>query len=1398
MEKVIGLKVKLLGNKENLSELGQLSAAIKQVGIQLQGLKKQTSGGGSGGTGGGGTSGGGKPRGTGDNVAALKREAEALAAQGKAYDDLVRRAAELKRTQSEVTAAIREQQREFERSRFAAGSYRDLNSQLGKLRDTYRNLSELERKDPIGQTTLIEIQKLDKALKGIDADMGQYFRNVGNYRSAFTGLSSAVERGAALLGLSISVEEIVSQNAKISDAIANVSKTSGLAQEEVGKLSELLKFRDTRTSLADQLGIAEIGGRLGLGKTTEDLASFVAAIDTANVALGDQFNNSAEQVTDTLAGIRNVLTGFQTDNVSQDILNIGNALNVLEASGVGTAPVIADFVNRIGGVAGPLGVTAEQIFGLSTTLDELQVTAERGSSATVRLLTELAAGPEKFAELVTDAGLIGGTQEFISLVETDLVGAFALVAEASQKTTDTNVEFSRLLDELGINGVGATEVFAKLGTNTDLLRSRIELAGTALQSTSSLTDEFNKKNNNLAASIEKLKNELLALVVSTDTQGFLKAGVDGISQFIAVLKELPNFIRENKAELIALGVALISFNALSIAAAVNTLRLAVAEKAYTVATTAARIATTLFNVALRTNPIGLVVSAVALLVGGLIALSKRSEAVRTGIEDFKNKIIELYDSNILVRAALFTTIELIRFLGKVFTEPKQAISGFLDSLKFFKTLFVETLNISIIKAQIFGKKIKAAFSIGGASEETKAEIKTLEAAFQASQDRITQGAVDSQKARLDGERKTSQETIAIAKQTAEQVTAAYRAQLAAQATFLSGIGQQAQDVPFILRGRSGAATGASSGAQTQVQQTDQQKEAGRKSADAARKAAEDRLKAAQQIADLEAALIRNEFDRRIKQAEIQSEREIAALVGSPDQVRAQTALLKEQLTRSMAEINAERATAGAAALAYVQKFNDDLLALEISSADRLLSAELAALDRSAAARLKFIEVGQNTAQARLSTQLQSGAITAEQYEAQLTAIQQQGIQDRFLAEQTDGVQRLALQAAIAEQSTTQAQQAFTDQLLAIETARQAEQLRLSEELQSGNLDDNAYAQGVLALDRLLEAQRLDNEQAFEARKLEIQQQYALDALAFQTDIAEKEQRLQDEKNKRILESEKQRRDVIAGFEEELGSLIGEFLTGQEKDIKGFLKATLNASLDALERTITISIAEATARSLASAGSVATFGAAGLARAALLTGLIKGAFAGVKGIVNSFEGGGTIGGANFGSAVPSGGGIANGPSHVAGGIPGTSLAGGVEIQGGEFVLHNGRNTHIINRESTTRNIAQLRALQSISGRNYRPGVAAQAARINSMADGGTISPIAVTPLAAPVFAPTVAQGAAADASVNTAQEIRLLSAMIMEAIAAVNGRIDRIEVINRPDQTIIEGNRAIEVRNRRTL
>lgn len=93
-------------------------------------------------------------------------------------------------------------------------------------------------------------------------------------------------------------------------------------------------------------------------------------------------------------------------------------------------------------------------------------------------------------------------------------------------------------------------------------------------------------------------------------------------------------------------------------------------------------------------------------------------------------------------------------------------------------------------------------------------------------------------------------------------------------------------------------------------------------------------------------------------------------------------------------------------------------------------------------------------------------------------------------------------------------------------------------------------------------------------------------------------------------------DVGMDFSNEMGSMVGGLISGNEDIVASSLKSIINMGLDMLKVQVQMAVAGATAMSLAQPDSVLTFGTAGFARAAIMVGLIEAAFSAVKGVVSS--------------------------------------------------------------------------------------------------------------------------------------------------------------------------------------
>jgi hypothetical protein len=368
---------------------------------------------------------------------------------------------------------------------------------------------EFEQVNTTLRTMQTNVRNVGSAMKDAQSASSNFWKDAGKIALG-TFIGNTVQAG--MQAISGYISGIVSGNAKLSDSLADVQKATGLTAAEVAKLNSALGKIDTRTSTADLREIAIGLGQIGQAATP----AAVAAIDKIVVALGDEFGGGAKEITTTLGILRNNLQDLQTSDYGADVLAIGNALNTLGAEGLATAPVVTDFATRMAGVAGTFKLTSGQILGLSATMQELGINVERGSTATIKILQKIAAEPAKFAAVAGQ-----GVKEFTDLINNDMAAAFNAVAVGAGKASGKNTEFAKVLKDLDADGSGAGEVLSKLSKNQELLADKTQLASEALKGNSSILEEFNTKNNNLAANLEKLSKNISSWFSNSTLSSFL-------------------------------------------------------------------------------------------------------------------------------------------------------------------------------------------------------------------------------------------------------------------------------------------------------------------------------------------------------------------------------------------------------------------------------------------------------------------------------------------------------------------------------------------------------------------------------------------------------------------------------------------------------------------------------------------------------------------------------------------------------------------------------------------------------------------------------------------------------------------------------------------------------------
>jgi TP901 family phage tail tape measure protein len=464
-------------------------------------------------------------------------------------DNLVKNAEAQKVIQTQIDSGIRP-------------SFNQMETTVKKLRNELKQMSEdapgYAEKFAAFKTASTELDRLREKMNGAEKAQRSWLQEAKVVAFGVL-IGNTVQSAIGAIGNYLS--GIVSGNAKLSDSFADIQRVAGLSGTEVVALNSKLKSLDTRTAVSQLREIAIVAGKLGVAK--EDIAGFTKSVDQLVVALGDELGD-ANQITTTLGKILNVFDGKVTGD---NILKLGNAFVVLANAGVASGGFIADFTQRVSGIAKASNLSLGATVGLGAGLEELGSKVESSGTAVQKVVTTIAADIPKAAK-IAGAKTKEEIQNFANLFARAPEEALLQFAEGITKNKSAFSEISNSLKDAGEDGARTVATIVQLGQKSDFFRQKIELGKKSLQETSAITDAFNLKNQTLGAELDKLNKKFTAFVQSKTLAEFFNAGVKAISGFIDVLKAVPGFISNNKTAFALIVVGIATMNASYIKAGV--------------------------------------------------------------------------------------------------------------------------------------------------------------------------------------------------------------------------------------------------------------------------------------------------------------------------------------------------------------------------------------------------------------------------------------------------------------------------------------------------------------------------------------------------------------------------------------------------------------------------------------------------------------------------------------------------------------------------------------------------------------------------------------------------------------------------------------------------------------
>ena len=392
-----------------------------------------------------------------------------------------------------------------------------------------------------------EIDSVNEAMREQESFSDRFAEWLNKWQMALVAV------GAAITGLVMAGRKAVNAYAEMEQEMANVRKFTGMEADEVAALNEEFKKMDTRTSREELNQLAQEAGRLG--KTSqEDVLGFVRAADKINVALDDLGSGA----TLTLSKLTGIFGDEQRLGTEKALLSVGSVINELSQNCSASAPYIAEFASRMGGVGAQAGLTVQQIMGFAAVLDSNNQKLEASSTALSQVIVRIYQDPAKYARV---AGI--DVQRFADLVKTDMNAALIEFLSTLKQAGNMDV-LSPMFKDMGENGSRAISALSTLANHISEVKAQQLVANEAFEEAVSIDKEFDVQNNTVMAGLEKARKRVneIAVELGEKLQPVMRLVISSSTLALKTLSGMVDFFIKYRREIAAGVIAIAAYNAI--------------------------------------------------------------------------------------------------------------------------------------------------------------------------------------------------------------------------------------------------------------------------------------------------------------------------------------------------------------------------------------------------------------------------------------------------------------------------------------------------------------------------------------------------------------------------------------------------------------------------------------------------------------------------------------------------------------------------------------------------------------------------------------------------------------------------------------------------------------------
>lgn len=507
---------------------------------------------------------------------------------------------------------------------------------LRKLQDSLKQcrkeMNNLTADDPKMKKLIQQYQQIDNQIGKIT---GQWKRQDGAILSVIKRLTAYVSVYGGFNFISSQLQQIFTKNLEFSDSLADIQKTTGLSADGVAELSYQISKIDTRTSVQELHNLAYEAGKLGIGSEgVEGVAGFVRAADKISVALGEELGGS--EAIKELMKMNDVLGLTQKMGIEKSLMATGSAINLLGQSSTANASYIADFAKRLSGIASQAHITMDEILAFGAAADATGQEVEVAATAMNLFITQL----QTHYKTVSQAA--GVNEETIkNLLEMGKTTEAVMIVLRGLSEKGGLSQLGPIMKDLGSEGARMSGVLANFASNLDMVEQALMVSKKGFTEATSVTNEYNIKNENAAAIMEKMANSWEKMFVNSQNTGLVKDMADNFYELSKSLQQSSVWMNSIYAILWGLqkliSTLIASLPVLITLFTLKGLVVGIARlSAFIKEARAAATAMTVLNSAMKSNVIISVISLVAGLAFSLVNLKRELSDVEKSANDLSD------------------------------------------------------------------------------------------------------------------------------------------------------------------------------------------------------------------------------------------------------------------------------------------------------------------------------------------------------------------------------------------------------------------------------------------------------------------------------------------------------------------------------------------------------------------------------------------------------------------------------------------------------------------------------------------------------------------------------------------------------------------------------------------